>query len=144
MSRLSNDPEVIGEAQGFLAALGFGTQGTNVVDATAATASNPTAPAALSAANPAAPTAFTAADISATYVEAEVQVLADAIETLRDEVALYELQISALIADNVAARAEVITYEVAISALILDVAEIRTKFNAVLSSLETGGVMASS
>jgi hypothetical protein len=53
--------------------------------------------------------AYTAADISATYVEAEVQAIADALEALRDSVALNvvalnlvieRLEAHGLIADN--------------------------------------------
>jgi len=149
MSRLSNSPDVINEAQGFLAALGFGTQGVNVVSVTAATALNPTAPAALTAVNPTAPAAFTVplvAQAVAVVSEAatDLDTVAAAVKTLHTEVITYETAISALVADAVASRLEAVTYEVAISALVLDVAEIRTKVNAILSSLETGGIMASS
>jgi hypothetical protein len=48
MSRLSNSPDVIAEAQSFLAALGFGTQGSAVADAAAATAVATTQPAHIS------------------------------------------------------------------------------------------------
>ena len=53
--------------------------------------------------------AYTAADVGASYVEAEVQVIADALEALRDSVALNVIAINAcvsaleaqgLIADN--------------------------------------------
>lgn len=43
-------------------------------------------------ADPGAITAYSAADISAIYVEAEVQAIADALETLRDEVAAVRAQ----------------------------------------------------
>lgn len=160
MSRLSNSPDVINEAQGFLAALGFGTQGVNVVDVVAATASNPAAPAALTASNPTAPAALSqiaapAGGSGATggaYDTAGNRDLAIAsinaaradIIALRAEVVTYEVAISALVADAVATRTEIISYEVAISALIVDNAELRTKVNAIISSLETGGVLASS
>ncbi len=97
------------------------------VASAALTASNPAAPAALTAANPAAPTAFTApvtgsAITVSTNDAADLTTIGDALKVLRDEVALYELQISALIADADAARTEQISYEVAISALIVDIA----------------------
>lgn len=125
MSRLSNDPEVISEAQGFLAALGFGTQGALVADPAAATAANPTAPAALT--QVAAPAGGTG-DATGAYDNATNRDLAIAsINAARDDV--------------IALRAEVVTYEVAISALIVDVASIRTQFSALLTSLETGGII---
>lgn len=128
MSRLSNSVDVITEAQGFLAALGFGTQGTNVVDVVAATATNPAAPAALS--QVAAPAGGAGATAGAYDTAANRDLAIASVNAARDDI--------------IALRAEVVTYEVAISALIVDVAEIRTKVNSILSSLETGGVMAAS
>ena len=46
---------------------------------------------------PVAITNFAAADISATYVEAEVQAVADGVDTLEDEVTLLRLAVVALI-----------------------------------------------
>jgi hypothetical protein len=115
MSRLSNDAEVLAEAVTLLGPLGVIAQGTNVVDVTAATALNPTAPVAVTVPTPAGTVAVlsdAATDLDDAFT---------AIDTLRDET---------------------VTYEVAISALILDVAEIRTKVNAILSSLEVSEAMA--
>ena len=88
----------------------IGERGAAVTAAAAATATNPTAPA-----------AYTAADISTTYVEAEVQAVADALEALRDEVA---------------------TYEIAISALLVDANLNRTATNALIERLEAHGLVA--
>ena len=44
-----------------------------------------------------APAAYSAADVSAGYVEAELQTIADALEALRDEVALNVVAINACI-----------------------------------------------
>ena len=90
------------------------------------------APAALSASNPSAPAAFSAPGTGAskqvtTTNAADLTTVADALEVLRDEVALYEVQISALIADADAARTEQLTYQTAIAALLADVAALRTE-----------------
>lgn len=128
MSRLSDDTEVLTSTAAQLAPFGTVGQGDNVADATAATATNPTAPAALT--QSAAPAGGTGATAGA-YDDA----------TNRD---LMIASVNAGRTDLIALRAEVITYEVAISALILDVAEIRTKVNAILASLEAAGSMATS
>jgi hypothetical protein len=126
MSRLSvDDPAVVAEVQTALAALGVGTQGAVVADPAAATASNPTAPAALT--QLAAPAGGTGATAGA-YDSAANRDLAIA-------------SINAVRTDLIAARVEIATYEVAISALIVDVASVRTQLSALLTSLETGGII---
>ena len=127
MSRLSvNDPEVVAEAATAINAVGIGTQGALVADPAAATASHPTAPAALT--QVAAPAGGTGATAGA-YDSAANRDLAI-------------VSINAARTDVIALRAEVALYEIEISALIVDVADIRTQFSALLTSLETGAIIA--
>ncbi len=72
------------------------------------------------AANPAAPTAYSSVSTTNPVTNTEGDAISAALKTLRDEVALYELQISAIIVDDLA-------QDVAIDALATDVAAIRTE-----------------
>jgi len=86
-----------------------------VSDASAATASNPTAPTAYTAHAPGGGTPVLSVN------ETDLDTVAASLETLRDEVA---------------------TYEIAISALITDVADIRTQLNTLLARQRTHGLIA--
>lgn len=87
------------------------------------------------ATNPTAPTDFVAADISASYVEAEVQAVADGVDTLEDEVTAIEVIVSQIVVDDLA-------QDVAIDALAVDVALIRTAVNALIERIEAQGLIA--
>lgn len=91
----------------------LGPQLSAVADAAAATASNP-----------APPTAFTAPAAGAIPVVSDsagdLTTVADALETLRDEVA---------------------AYEVTISALIVDVADVRAQLNTALARMRSHGII---
>lgn len=108
-------------------------QAANVVAPAAITAASPAAvsagtaanPAALTATNPAAPTAYAAVvNMTNPVTKTEGETLSAAHKTLRDEVATYELAISAAVVDLAAIRAEVVK-------LVTDVATHRTEINAI-------------
>jgi len=91
------------------------TQEASVADAAAATAVNPTAPVAVT--EPTKAQGTTVTSNAATDLDDAFTALGD----LRDEVA---------------------TYEIAISALIIDVADIRTQLNLAITRLEAAGIIA--
>lgn len=112
-------------------------QQDNVADSAAATAVSASSAAAV---NPTAPTDFTpplAAQAVAVVSEAATDLddVASALETLRDETAAYELVISNLITDDASIRTQ-------LNALIVDVADIRTQLNVLITALESAGILA--
>lgn len=109
-----------------------GITGTAPAAAAAGTAANP---AALTATNPTAPTAYAAVNnMTDPVTKAEGEAVSAALATLRNEVAAYELVISALVADLTAVRAEVVK-------LVTDVATRRTEINALRTALINAGAL---
>ena len=113
------------------------TQQATIVDAAAATASNPTAPAALT--QVAVTDALDGATFTGTALTTSGTPTVDELEAIAG---MLGLAVNAAGTDLAALRTEVISYETAISALIVDVALIRTAVNAIIAALDAHGLTA--
>jgi len=110
----------------------IGDRGAAITAAAATTYAAPS----VTAANPAAPAAYSAVtNMTEPVAKAEGETLSAALEALRDEVALYELQISAIIVDNAATLVELDDLNDTVVLLIV-------ALNAAVERLEAHGLIA--